>query len=84
MLEPPNNKTHPTHIHLNPIPSGDEGLARIFSDDGTDPFALLAGRWLGRPPGEVTPEQRGHAKQLCYGLLYGMGPSRLAEEMGLT
>lgn len=33
---------------------------------------------------QVTPERRTHAKHLCYGLLYGMGPSQLALELGVT
>jgi len=31
----------------------------------------------------VTNEQRGHAKRLAYGLLYGMGTYRLAVELGV-
>lgn len=33
---------------------------------------------------QVTPEQRSHAKRLSYGLLYGMGPSALAAELGVA
>lgn len=33
---------------------------------------------------QVTPQQRAHAKQLTYGLLYGMGASKLAEELGCS
>lgn len=64
--------------------SGDAGLLRVFSDDTNDPFALLAAQWLGCTPPQVTPEQRDHAKQLTYGLLYGMGPGKLADEMGCS
>lgn len=35
--------------------SGDAVLARIFSDDATDPFRLLAAQWL-----RLAPEQVGH------------------------
>jgi hypothetical protein len=33
---------------------------------------------------QVTKEQRDHAKQLTYGLLYGMGPAKLADELGCS
>jgi hypothetical protein len=33
---------------------------------------------------QVTPEQRSHAKRLAYGLLYGMGPSALAADLGVS
>lgn len=33
---------------------------------------------------QVSQQQRDHAKQLTYGLLYGMGPSRLADELGCS
>ena len=32
----------------------------------------------------MTKEQRDHAKQLTYGLLYGMGPAKLADELGCS
>jgi DNA polymerase-1 len=38
----------------------------------------------GLLPGMVTPELRAHAKVVNYGLVYGMGPSRLAAETGMT
>jgi len=33
---------------------------------------------------QVTQQQRDHAKQLTYGLLYGMGASKLADELGCS
>jgi hypothetical protein len=30
----------------------------------------------------VSSEQRSHAKRLAYGLLYGMGPAALAQDLG--
>ncbi len=33
---------------------------------------------------QVTPQQRDHAKQLTYGLLYGMGAAKLADELGCS
>lgn len=34
------------------------------------------------PRPQVTQQQRDHAKQLTYGLLYGMGAAKLADELG--
>ncbi|KAL4428417.1 hypothetical protein ABPG75_002506 [Micractinium tetrahymenae] len=64
--------------------SGDAALTRIFCDDSADPFRLMAAQWLRLPPEQVTQKQRDHAKQLTYGLLYGMGASKLADELGCT
>ena len=36
------------------------------------------------PCPQVTKAQRDHAKQLTYGLLYGMGPAKLADELGCS
>ena len=33
---------------------------------------------------QVTQQQRDHAKQLTYGLLYGMGAAKLADELGCS
>lgn len=33
--------------------------------------------------GQVTPEKRAQAKQMAYGLLYGMGKHALARSMGV-
>ena len=35
-------------------------------------------------PLQITLQQRGHAKRLAYGLLYGMGSGALASELGTT
>ena len=36
------------------------------------------------PDTEVTAEERGGAKRICYGLLYGIGAGRLAVELGIS
>lgn len=35
-------------------------------------------------PQQVTPEERVQAKRLAYGILYGMGTSTLAMELGVS
>lgn len=62
--------------------TGDPVLLGCFSS-GQDPFRNLAASWLGKPVGEVTPEQRNHAKRLAYGVLYGMGHRRLGDLLGI-
>lgn len=65
--------------------SQDAGLLRIFSDPRIDPFQLLAAQWTGlEDPSQVTPDQRSHAKQLTYGILYGMGKAATADELGCS
>ena len=53
--------------------SGDQRLVKVLRD-GQDVFKLVAASWLGLPNSEaVTEEQRRQAKQICYGIIYGMG-----------
>lgn len=51
---------------------------------GEDIHTRTAALVHGLLPGMVTPELRAHAKVVNYGLIYGMGPSRLASETGMT
>ena len=39
---------------------------------------------LGLQPGEVTRDQRNSAKAINFGILYGMGPNRLARDLKIT
>ncbi len=63
--------------------SGDEGLAEAFAS-GEDIHRQTAARIFDVAPGAVTPEQRSRAKAINYGLIYGMGPRRLAQETGIS
>lgn len=72
------------HIELRLMAhfSGDESLKDLLHDINSDPFQLLARKWLKIPNGEdVQNFQRQQAKQLTYGLCYGMGADRLAESL---
>ncbi|WIA12996.1 hypothetical protein OEZ85_006607 [Tetradesmus obliquus] len=64
--------------------SGDAALLAALTQPGADPFVEMAASWLKLDKAQVTPEQRSHAKRLSYGLLYGMGPSALAAELGVA
>ncbi len=61
----------------------DAGLIEAFTK-GRDIHTETAAKVHGLLPGMVTPDLRSQAKVINYGLVYGMGPSRLARETGMT
>src|SRR5690606_38867744 len=63
--------------------SGDPALIEAFRQKD-DIHTRTAARVHGLLPGVVTPEMRNRAKVINYGLVYGMGASRLASETGMT
>ena len=63
--------------------SGDPALVESFQR-GEDIHTRTAALVHGLLPGMVGPELRNQAKIVNYGLMYGMGPSRLASETGMT
>jgi len=63
--------------------SGDEHMRRTFEQD-QDVHAATAARVFGVMPELVTREMRDKAKVINFGLLYGMGPQRVARETGMT
>jgi len=63
--------------------SGDPGLCEVFRRRG-DVHAETAARMFGLNPNEVTREQRSRAKAINFGILYGMGPMRLARDLKIT
>ncbi len=63
--------------------SGDPVLAEAFRT-GEDVHRTTAAKLFGIPPEEVTPAQRAQAKTVNFGVLYGMGPVRLARELSLS
>jgi DNA polymerase-1 len=63
--------------------SGDENLCSAFLA-GTDIHRQTAARVFGVMPAMVTPELRGRAKAINFGIVYGMGATRLADETGMT
>ena len=58
-------------------------MVKAFNDK-TDIHARTAAIVHGIMPAMVTPELRSQAKVVNYGLMYGMGASRLANETGMT
>jgi DNA polymerase-1 len=63
--------------------SGDEKLRQAFAE-GRDIHAATAAVVFDVMEPMVNREMRTKAKAINYGLLYGMGPARLARETGLT
>jgi len=63
--------------------SGDPGLVEAFRR-GEDIHATTAAAIFDIPLDQVTPDQRRFAKQVNFGLIYGMSTYRLARDAGLT
>lgn len=63
--------------------SGDEGLARAFRE-GFDIHRATAAEIFQVEPDDVTYEQRDRAKVINFGVLYGMGPQRIAREFQVS
>ncbi|KAL3883562.1 hypothetical protein ACJMK2_029814 [Sinanodonta woodiana] len=62
--------------------SQDEKLIRILNEDG-DVFKQIAAQWKGIHPENVTTQERQQAKQVCYGMIYGIGAKALGEQLGV-
>jgi DNA polymerase-1 len=63
--------------------SGDPGLRRIFQA-GEDVHRSTAAKIFNVKPEEVTKDQRRSAKTINFGLMYGMGPRALAQDLQIT
>ena len=63
--------------------AGDPELQQAFRD-GADVHARTAALVFAVPPEQVNPEMRARAKTINFGLLYGMGPQRLARELKIS
>ncbi|MFC1681679.1 DNA polymerase I [Pseudomonadota bacterium] len=60
--------------------SQDEGLLNAFERDG-DVHKATAAEVFGIAPGQVTADQRRHAKAINFGLIYGMSAFGLAQQL---
>ncbi|KAL2525525.1 Helicase and polymerase-containing protein TEBICHI [Abeliophyllum distichum] len=61
--------------------SKDSSLVELLSDPQGDVFAMIAAKWTGKDNSEVTSQERNQTKRLVYGILYGMGPNTLAQQL---
>ena len=57
---------------------------RRFLNKGGDAFRMIAGEWLSIEPSNISDVQRQQTKQMCYGMIYGIGAKALGEQMGVT
>uniref|UniRef100_UPI003AAD1DF5 DNA polymerase nu n=1 Tax=Centroberyx gerrardi TaxID=166262 RepID=UPI003AAD1DF5 len=64
--------------------SSDPELLRIFTNPQADVFTMLASQWKGVSAGEVTSEEREHAKRIVYSVVYGAGRERLSGILGVS
>ena len=62
--------------------SGDEAFMEAFAK-GEDIHQRTALEVLGRPGETVTPEMRRIAKAINFGIIYGMGPRKLSDQLGI-
>nr|XP_033798472.1 DNA polymerase theta isoform X2 [Geotrypetes seraphini] len=62
--------------------SQDRRLIQVLNS-GTDVFKSIAAEWKMIELEAVGDEIRQQAKQICYGIIYGMGAKSLGEQMGI-
>jgi len=62
--------------------SEDEAFIEAFQQD-QDIHTRTAAEIMGKSPDEVTPGMRRLAKAINFGIIYGMGPRKLSEELGI-
>jgi DNA polymerase I len=62
--------------------SGDQAFIEAFQKD-QDIHTRTASEILEKAPDEVTPGDRRLAKAINFGIIYGMGPRKLSEELGI-
>ncbi|XP_061687018.1 DNA polymerase theta isoform X2 [Syngnathoides biaculeatus] len=62
--------------------SEDQRLLKVLNG-GADVFRCIAAEWKSVDPDGVDDGLRQQAKQICYGIIYGMGAKSLGEQMGV-
>ncbi|KAM5281391.1 DNA polymerase theta-like [Ctenodactylus gundi] len=62
--------------------SHDRRLIQVLNS-GADVFRSIAAEWKMIGPESVGDDLRRQAKQICYGIIYGMGAKSLGEQMGI-
>eukprot|EP00392_Amoebophrya_sp_AT5.2_P005751 g5761.t1 len=64
--------------------SGDKSLQAHLMNSQTDLFRAIAAQWLQKSELDIGAEERAGAKKIVYGLIYGMGPKRVAADLGIS
>ncbi len=70
-------------LRLAAIMSGDDNLINAFRNR-EDIHRQTAAIIFEKDPGDVTSDDRKHAKVINFGILYGMGPNRLSGELNIS
>merc|ERR1712071_459989 len=63
---------------------GDVALCSVLSRTDGDVFRVIASSWKKKAMADVTDEERQQAKQICYGIVYGMGVKTLADQLDVV
>ncbi len=63
--------------------SGDEGLRQAFLNN-EDIHSTTAAKIFGVPPGELSRDMRRKAKEVNFGIMYGIGPFGLANRLEIS
>jgi len=63
---------------------GDVALCSVLSRSDGDVFRVIASSWKKKAMADVTDEERQQAKQICYGIVYGMGVKTLADQLDVV
>lgn len=61
--------------------SKDYSLIKLLKSPQADVFTMIAAKWGEKPESSVSTQDRDQTKRLVYGILYGMGPTTLAEQL---
>lgn len=62
--------------------SQDKTMVALFQDPNADVHRAVAAKVFRKPESEVTPLERSKCKAISFGVVYGIGPAHLAEEIG--
>lgn len=63
--------------------SQDPTLLEAFAND-EDIHSRTAGLLFDKTPEDIKPDERRSAKTINFGLIYGMGPQKLAQDLGIS
>lgn len=64
--------------------SKDMSLIELLSKTHGDIFSMIAAKWTEKEESTVTSQERDQTKRLVYGILYGMGPNTLSEQLNCS
>lgn len=63
-----------SHLSIDPL------MVQVMQST-SDVFTTISATWNSVPESQVTEEQRNRTKQICYGIIYGMGARAMADTL---